>query len=139
MLQKLLQGLAALAVLGVGLSALACGLEWTGNFQRQEIVLLKDLSDPGQPATLVANLRNDKSEAQPENLLLRSAAVAPDGKRIALLNKQAGRLRINDATGVGPLMVFEKRAPTVFEWSPDSARFASTSSPASWTAAIVLR
>jgi WD40 repeat protein len=50
--------------------------------------------------------------------------VSPDGTMIALLNKKAPRVRINDASGTGNLVTFEGHSASHLEWSPDSKRFA---------------
>lgn len=126
----------AVAALLPARPAFACWMEWTGAFQYQEIVFVSDLSlaEP-KPETLVANIRDERRKGtlasgpaadRDEQLppFLRSCAVSPDGKKIALLNKKDSRLRLNDATGTGSLMLFEKHLPELFVWSADSASFA---------------
>lgn len=126
-----------LGTLLYGLPAFACSMEWTGAFRRQEIVLIKEpASAPGDKAvTLVANLRNQRGERamasgpfasteKPVLPFVRSCAVSPDGRMIALLNKKEGRLRVNDETGTRTLTVFDKHAPELFVWSMDSTTFA---------------
>lgn len=108
--------IAAAAVVVSASLALACGMEWQAKFFQDMVILGTE--------TLVANNRNAAKSSEHDATALRSFAVSPDGQLIALLNKKAGRLRINDVSGTKSVMVFENRAPQLFTWAGDSVGFA---------------